>query len=1773
MGFIKKSKYQGLHLQKYSDLIEDTSFNSPDYFRITQFPKKLTAGKNAFLLAGNSLAFKPNSEIKFECVAVDGSNVYMEVPNWYGVSGNRMLTLWVYPWTPIGNGIITLVAKLRSGRTVRWKRLIQIDPYSPNITPIVFGRKPKAFVQEKRKEFLNQGYAVGNTAETQISTGTVELVTTIANGVTTTHAYAIGFNWTSEHEGGHLIIQNPIYNLPSGFALDATAPDGSSNTPQAYDGYIQQVINSSQAIVNHPYELLNVSETFIAGYFTGGGWFSYQVPIYDTTQHASYLVNTVLPSAFTLDYIQTPTYTTGSGNVESYALVTLANLEPIAGDVERVTTKMRSAGFTEWEKIGDDNLNFKELLIDGNSHELTKKMGFFADEYTVNTYWTSSGVGYDNSFGKPFLSRQSSSMMDSLRISGSEELSDGLVTAADRENAYIRTNCTIPLTFYAGCDYQISFNYAHTTDLYDGFPPEMIVFMSGSSFDNVDANGQITDPTLGKKIVSLGEENTFSTWQEQVAETLTNPNFIPGLGITADETGNWTFDSNNMANNNGGLAASPAFSGQTSTNQQQSGKTFWSVAGANIIPDPQTQTYTFKADRNGTGVPVFQVKAGMWDISKLSIKSVALPGFTPNHTFLLSHIPNEKMNDLLDFKWEFYDGEGNKNNVYLVTHSMHFSGSNTYIEEALLPGVFNIGPDATDVGFSFSGMSSAILRTTNPTYPGFNQATGSGGGGIIIWSGSIGADGKEYAGQPYYGVGMELVGSSSWIRFRTKTGSSAGAGGELDITTDKFFLGSERTSFISGSGDGTIAISSSNFELGTDGNVTMQGTITAEAGGTIGGFTIGTNDLTATNFTIDSSDKRITLGSGDDVIVADADEGLWVGRDGIDVLDPPPFAVNMQGYLTASKGTIGGWTISNTKLESADGRIRFSSTATGDNISIYKVAGDSADSILQYYSSDFLWGIVGRKDSKVEFELGNPLNQGNSIAGWRFDSEKLTGGNLVLNKGGFISSSNNWHISSSTDNNDPVGFISSSAFKVSADGRMTASAGKIAGWKINGDELQSLGYGGNAGIRLDGDTSTPQILVRRDDDNFIKIHYASATDNGFTAHVNGANVFQAGSTNQIGGWSFNHSQISSSNLVLSSSGTIKTIDFQSSEFGTGKGWKISSDGKAEFEEAKIRGTLSTAVFEKDTVSAVGGQLIIANATAVTGSNITGSTTGAIISAGVSCVVPVDNASGFIANEYVMAKATSSNGFTEEIMKVTATSTVKNANTLTLTRGQNNNIIPSMSAGQTLVSLGSSGTGYIHMNASPSNANTPYMDIVERTGSGYNDTNITARVGDLSGITDNDFSDGVTGHGIYTSNGYFKGKIEVASIPSAPFVSDEEIIHYNFAAGTGSTVINQAAPADNWTMYSGSIQGTVLYGSGSDAVTGTSLKLDEGNNCYIQVEDREAWAPGGSAANVFSQSFSVWFKAKNVAHTEPQIIWEVGGNTAAQAAFVSRSMLYYTSYDNSGDQANEQVVVSSSITSSKWYHAAGVYAKGTSSLWLDGRRVDYKENYSKNSYALTYTGRMGVGACYNDVRLVSNNENPYSAPTFDTGQAPYTGSIDELRIYYGKALSENEIKGLFGVPAGAASPASTIIEGGRIKTGQIQSKNYGTDAGGEIDLDAGTITFGGSATSSFKVTADGLVSATNFSEKYTIITSGNKAQYYENYSDGGNRTRIICDGSLGGDVTLNLQIDVAPDYQIGDIKLPSQGTGIVTHCQLLVNVAGVTLDDGDIAGAPNLMGRN
>ena len=102
----------------------------------------------------------------------------------------------------------------------------------------------------------------------------------------------------------------------------------------------------------------------------------------------------------------------------------------------------------------------------------------------------------------------------------------------------------------------------------------------------------------------------------------------------------------------------------------------------------------------------------------------------------------------------------------------------------------------------------------------------------------------------------------------------------------------------------------------------------------------------------------------------------------------------------------------------------------------------------------------------------------------------------------------------------------------------------------------------------------------------------------FSIGTNGMMTALAG---EIGGWRIGNDRLESiSNtagvprIIIKGDGTIYTSDF-----ATGvSGWRIDSIGNAEFNSAVIRGKIQSAVFEYNKISAIGGQMLLKDASVV-----------------------------------------------------------------------------------------------------------------------------------------------------------------------------------------------------------------------------------------------------------------------------------------------------------------------------------------------------------------------------------------------------------------------------------------------------------------------------------------------------------------------------------------------------------------------------------------------
>ena len=317
-----------------------------------------------------------------------------------------------------------------------------------------------------------------------------------------------------------------------------------------------------------------------------------------------------------------------------------------------------------------------------------------------------------------------------------------------------------------------------------------------------------------------------------------------------------------------------------------------------IIEQKQiTDFRTHNASSTPTGSLGFRVNSGQFILSDIRLRPFTQTNFSPG--FFKSNVPMPKpikRGKTYDFMVEFYDANNNLAETVALADNVAFEGPPQVIvgSDNLLTGSMFLG-SVTGSGIEAHG-GSAFIKSVG--YSGFESSLSSGIGGFMMFSGSV----SESLGtsESYDGVGLELVsGSNRFLRFRTTPSV-------FEVVTDTFFLGSGSTastgSFVSGS-NGNIEISSSNFHLDVNGDVTLAGEITAEVGGTIGGFSINETDLTATNFVLDTSAKRLSIGTGNAIFVADADEGIFLGNANS---GSAPFRVNREGDLVATSVTITG---------------------------------------------------------------------------------------------------------------------------------------------------------------------------------------------------------------------------------------------------------------------------------------------------------------------------------------------------------------------------------------------------------------------------------------------------------------------------------------------------------------------------------------------------------------------------------------------------------------------------------------------------------------------------------------------------------------------------------------------------------------------------------------------------------------------------------------------------------------------------------------------------
>jgi len=315
-------------------------------------------------------------------------------------------------------------------------------------------------------------------------------------------------------------------------------------------------------------------------------------------------------------------------------------------------------------------------------------MGDFKSQEIINNFWTSSSVNQPGL--TPYCKHDDSQLISAVLISGSTSLS-GSTNYPSRPIAsdpYIKLVTKTGVDIYQNNEYQVKFKVVAESDTLSQVSSSfMDIYISGSGIGSSD------NRNLGEKLVTLESENVAPGLVTNVSQF----NGIADLTVTAgpvnapsansiphiDPLSNTTFQLNAGFATNTAETVNP---------------------NASTGVDERLLELSYTPSKDTTAHIVFAVTRGKWYLSDIALEGANDYGFTPNHTFLEFPIQTAQADDVLDFKFEFYNTAGNIANITLVTQSMDFIGSNLFISgnNNVLSGSVNIGDGMLMQGFQAS---------------------------------------------------------------------------------------------------------------------------------------------------------------------------------------------------------------------------------------------------------------------------------------------------------------------------------------------------------------------------------------------------------------------------------------------------------------------------------------------------------------------------------------------------------------------------------------------------------------------------------------------------------------------------------------------------------------------------------------------------------------------------------------------------------------------------------------------------------------------------------------------------------------------------------------------------------------------------------------------------------------------------------------------------------------------------------------------------------------
>ena len=330
-------------------------------------------------------------------------------------------------------------------------------------------------------------------------------------------------------------------------------------------------------------------------------------------------------------------------------------------------------------------------------------------------------------------------------------------------------------------------------------------------------------------------------------------------------------------------------------------------------------------------------------------------------------------------------------------------------------------------------------------------------------------------------------------------------------------------------------------------------------------------------------------------------------------------------------------------------------------------------------------------------------------------------------------------------------------------GTVVAQDGEIAGWVITDEYIAKtdennnflVGLYSGTNIQLNGSpyrffaggkNSTERNFIVSEDGQLVA-KQASIEGNIIAKDGYIENLFYVGADQGIilNGHS---AQISSSNYVADANG-----------------WMIDKYGNAEFNNLSARGKFSSVIFETNKISAISGSLYIAPSI-VFNEDV-------IVENGIFTIVGDANTNWQINSEVIL-NCVSDNQVYDNISAIV---TGFDDTTITFQVTDSALLNATLQAGGNVILIGDdTSKKYIYLNANHTNG--PFIDVQNYISSDSKDTLPQVRVGNLSGIIDEYFSEtNLEGYGLYSQNAYLRGQMVLPKVG----ITNQDKVGYS---GTG-----------------------------------------------------------------------------------------------------------------------------------------------------------------------------------------------------------------------------------------------------------------------------------------------------------------------------------------------------------------------------------------------------